>query len=221
MRTAGRLLAVLGVAVGATAGAPACGAETPAPRPPAAFGSRSPERCGEDEVREFFCDELLPLVSSLSAPEPYQSCPAATPPGAGWVDPLPSVAGFDSDYTAYMRRRTPPGHTCCYSWCSPLTVREEPEPAADLGCRHPLAVRESFCFDELEGGTSVPVDAAHPGCPEALQPPRNVAFSAPSAVPFSQAATAARRRYGFRECCYEWCSVGAPVPVVPKREKRR
>ncbi|MCC6217748.1 MAG: hypothetical protein IT376_23015 [Polyangiaceae bacterium] len=221
MTHAGRWLATL-IAVGAGATlAPACGAGAPAPRPPAAFGARSPERCAEDEIREYYCDELLPLASSLAAPEPYGSCPATVEPRAGRVEPLPAMAGFDSDYTAYMRRRTPPGHTCCYSWCSPLAVREPRDPPDDLGCRHPLAIRESFCFDELEGGASSPADGAYPGCPAALEPPRGVAFSAPPVVPFSPNATAGRRRYGFRECCYEWCSVGAPVPIAPKDDRSR
>ena len=32
------------------------------------------------------------------------------------------VALFDEDYTAYIRRRMPPGHSCCYSWCGPIRL---------------------------------------------------------------------------------------------------
>ena len=84
--------------------------------PRGSMWSHSPPVCGVDEVREYRCEELLPREHALSAPEPYDACPASVETQDGVHEPTPPVALFDADYTEHIRRRMPPGHSCCYSW---------------------------------------------------------------------------------------------------------
>src|SRR5687768_5850721 len=39
--------------------------------------TNSPPVCGEDEVREYQCEELLPISPAMPAAAPYQNCPAS------------------------------------------------------------------------------------------------------------------------------------------------
>jgi hypothetical protein len=191
----------------------ACSKEQPPPFSPPGdkkYWTHSPKLCGVDEVREFFCDELVPLASSLPAADPYANCPGSIERHVGLHQPLPPVALFDEDYTAYIRRRMPPGHSCCYSWCGPIRLREPSEVLPNAGCNSPLAFRETYCFEQPESGTSRPAGAGFERCPIAIGPPEGAAFSVPKAAPFDQQTTWQRKQQGFRQCCYSWCS-NAPV----------
>lgn len=170
----------------------------------------SPARCAVDEVREYYCDELLPLESAKPAPEPYANCPGVIDNHFGDIDPSPVVAAFDASYTRHIRLRQPPGHSCCYSWCSevPLVDGEAIDPQAR--CAHRLAVRETYCFDEPEQGTSEPARAPFELCPEAIKPPEGVVFYSPVGAHFDPIETATKRQQGFRSCCYAWCSIAPP-----------
>jgi hypothetical protein len=208
------------------AGAPAvaalvaCSSSTPSndtPRSPAGVWSHSPEVCGADEVREYQCEELISVTPAMPAPHPYESCPMNLDGATGVHAPAPPVTLFDTDYTAHIRKRAPPGHSCCYSWCSRLKVveREQVPPAA--GCDGGHQMREQYCFDELEGGTTQPAPEPFARCPAAVTPPEGVAFSAPKAAPFDVSVTATRRAQGFKECCYGWCSQAPPEPTKEKK----
>jgi hypothetical protein len=191
----------------------ACSKEQPprfAPPGDKKYWTHSPKLCGVDEVREFYCDELVPLASSLPAADPYANCPGSIERHVGLHQPLPPVALFDEDYTAYIRRRMPPGHSCCYSWCGPIRLREPSEVLPNAGCNSPLAFRETYCFEQPESGTSRPAGAGFERCPNAIGPPEGAAFSVPKAAPFDQQTTWQRKQQGFRQCCYSWCS-NAPV----------
>src|SRR4051812_40523440 len=78
--------------------------------------------CGQDEVREYFCDDLLPLSSSRPAPEPYDNCPATADLRHGSFKAVGRIAGFDQSFTEYTRKRVTPGHSCCYGWCAKVKV---------------------------------------------------------------------------------------------------
>lgn len=169
--------------------------------------ANSPPVCPVDQVREYFCDGLLPLSSALPAPAPYSNCPSTIEHHEGYHKPRPPVAVFDSSYTGYIRKRHPPGHNCCYSWCAPVTVKSLADVLPEAGCNQPLAIRETYCFPTLEGGTSAPASDQLPRCPVAIQPPEGVAFSVPPAAPLDLTTTGQRRSQGFDECCYGWCSV--------------
>jgi hypothetical protein len=98
-RSFGRGLVASGLAAGLLLTfAGACSKELP-PRftPPSdkKYWSHSPKLCGVDEVREFFCDELVPLTSSLPAADPYANCPGSIERHVGLHHPLPPVALFD------------------------------------------------------------------------------------------------------------------------------
>jgi hypothetical protein len=93
--------------------------------------------CGKDQVREYRCDALLPLHSALPAPEPYGACPGMIDVVAPIFVPLSRTAAFDAVHTEFMRRRAPPGHQCCYSWCA-----SHPEAAATSRSPFP---RSSAC----------------------------------------------------------------------------
>ena len=169
--------------------------------------------CGQDEVREYYCDELLPRQNALPAPEPFEACPGSIESHVGVLEPKPSVALFDADYTAHTRRRMPPGHSCCYSWCAPLKIaaREDIPPGARCDADHTM--HESWCVDEPESGTSEPMAQPFDRCPAAVTPPDGAVYSAPKAAPFDIAGTQMRRQVGFKECCYAWCSKAPPTAV--------
>jgi hypothetical protein len=196
----------------------ACGSSQPEARQPQdkAYWQHSPKQCARDEVREYFCDELLPLESALPAPEPYENCPASVESHVGVHQPVPPVAVFDADYTKHIRLRAPPGHSCCYSWCTALDLAD-PAKAPTALCQDPRAFRERYCLPELEGGTSAPVGGAYPSCPTAIVPPSGVSFARPEAAPFDPGITGERRGQGFQECCYGWCSIAPPGTGLEKQ----
>jgi hypothetical protein len=171
--------------------------------------------CAQDEVREYFCDDLLPLSSSRPAPEPYDNCPSTADLRHGSFEPVGQIARFDPSDTAYTRRRVQPGHSCCYSWCAKVKVADASQ-AAPVACRDSNGLHEGFCMRELEGGTSTPSASPYTRCPVAVKPPEVVAFSAPSSALLDAAQTGQRRRdMQLPECCYGWCSV-PPAGTVLK-----
>lgn len=185
-----------------------CGKPEPEPAGPARedFWTNSPRVCPIDEVREYFCDELLPLEAALPAPPPYSNCPSTIEHHVGFHGPRPPVAVFDGSYTEYIRKRTPPGHSCCYSWCAKVEVRSLEDVLPMAGCNDPMSMRETYCLPTLEGGTSRPASQSLPRCPVAIRPPEGVSFSVPPAAPLDMVVTGERRSRGFDECCYGWCS---------------
>ena len=185
-----------------------CGKAEPPPASPPSddFWTNSPKVCAVDQVREYFCDGLLPLESALPAPPPYSNCPSTVEHHEGFHGPRPPVAVFDESYTEHIRKRMPPGHNCCYSWCATVEVRSLEEVLPMAGCNDSMAMRETYCLPTLEGGTSRPASDALPRCPVAIQPPEAVSFSVPPAAPLDMVATSERRSRGFDECCYGWCS---------------
>lgn len=162
--------------------------------------------CGPDQVREYYCDGLLPMSTALGAPAPYDSCPAGIEAPAGAYPRREHVARFDATYTEWARRRAQPGHTCCYSWCSDLKVADVADVLPYAGCDKPGAMRENYCFPELESGTSTPAPAPLDRCPLAVRPPESVSFSVPKAAPLDLAESGARHQRGDGSCCYGWCS---------------
>lgn len=166
-------------------------------------------------MREYFCDDLLPLSSSRPAPEPYDNCPATTDVRQGSFKAIGRIAGFDPGYTDYTRKRVQPGHSCCYGYCAKVKVAD-PGLASPAACRDVNGMHESFCMRELEGGTSRPAQTPFDRCPAALKPPEVVAFSAPNAALLDAAQTAQRRReIQLADCCYGWCSI-TPAGTVLK-----
>lgn len=190
------------------------GSETAAARA-AARQSDPGAPCAEDEVREYFCDDLLPLSSSRPAPEPYDNCPATTDIRHASFTAVGRIAGFDQSFTDYTRKRVPPGHSCCYGWCAKVKVAD-PSVAAPAACRDASGLYESFCMRELEGGTSQPAASPFERCPAALKPPEVVAFSSPNSALLDATRTGQRRRdMQLADCCYGWCSK-APAGTVLK-----
>ena len=186
----------------------ACGTS---PRGAASPSARSGSpACGVDEVREYYCDDFLPLESSMPAPAPYETCPdsVANPPSEH--EPPPRVGVFDKSYTEYTRRRAPPGHSCCYSWCSKVTLADPANPAAQAACHTGTAFREEYCMSELESGTQTPGPPPYDRCPQAIVPPKKAVFSVPEAALLDPALTSAHRTKGQPECCYAWCSQAPP-----------
>lgn len=177
--------------------------------------------CAQDEVREYFCDDLLPLSSSRPAPEPYDNCPGAVDIRASSYPAIGHVAGFDQGYTEYTRKRVQPGHSCCYSWCTKVALGD-PSKGAAPQCRDAYGMRESFCMRELEGGTSEPSNEPYGRCPAAVKPPEEAAFSAPASALFDAAATTQRRHdTKLPECCYGWCSKAPPGTMLKAHPKTR
>jgi len=170
-----------------------------------------PVACGGDQVREYRCEALLPLSSALPAPEPYGACPGVIDVIDPTYVPVTNTAGFDAPHTEFMRRRAPPGHQCCYSWCGRLEVARVSEVPPGSRCNEPLAFPEKFCMPEPEGAVSTE-RAASPfeRCAAAVRPPQGAAFSVPSAALLQPALTNERRGLGFTECCYAWCSIAPP-----------
>ena len=175
--------------------------------------------CAEDEAREYSCDDLLPLSSSRPAPEPYDNCPGSVDIRPGAYQPIGRVAGFDTAFTEYTRKRVQPGHSCCYSWCAKVIVAD-PGHAAPAQCRDAYGMHESFCLRELEGGTSEPGPSPYGRCPVALKPPEGSAFSSPPSALIDLAQSAQRRQdTKLPECCYAWCSK-APAGTVLKAQPK-
>lgn len=188
-----------------------CGSEKPPPERPRVYWSNSPPQCPVDHTREFFCDDLAPLTSGRPAPPPYESCPVESESHDGLFEPVPPVSVFDPTYTAHVRLRAPPGHSCCYSWCSRLELPVLSAREQWLSCKTVSAFREQFCIAEPELGTSAPANAYFPKCPAAIVPPEKAVFAVPSAAGFDAAATWDRRSHGQRDCCYAWCSQAPPA----------
>ncbi len=167
--------------------------------------SGPPPACHKDEVREYFCDDLLPFTSEQPAPEPYQTCPRSVRVQGNIFAPTSSWARFDTDRTAWTRKRVPPGHACCYSWCSTLVVGDVD--AVDVNsCRQPNAMAERLCISGAENGLSDAAAAPNESCSAAVVPPPGVAFTPPKAAGLDLQATAEKRALGLTDCCYGWCS---------------
>jgi hypothetical protein len=167
--------------------------------------SGPPPGCRKDEVREYFCDDLLPFDSEDAAPVPYQTCPSNVDVKGNVFPPTSSRARFDIPRTEWTRKRAPPGHACCYSWCSTLAVGDVDEIDA-TACQQPNAMPEHLCISAVEAGVSEEAAAPNEGCSLAVVPPPGVAFRAPKAAGLDVRATAEKRAQGLSECCYGWCS---------------
>jgi hypothetical protein len=167
--------------------------------------SGPPPTCHKNEVREYFCDDLLPFNSEKAAPEPYQTCPSNVDVKGNVYPPTSSIARFDGARTEWTRKRVPPGHACCYSWCSTLAVAEV-ELVDATSCQQPNAMPERMCISAAEAGVSDAAAAPNDGCAVAVVPPPGVAFTPPKAAGLDLQATAEKRGQGLSECCYGWCS---------------
>jgi hypothetical protein len=164
-----------------------------------------PPPCNKDEVREYLCDDLLPFTKEKAAAEPYNTCPSKLDVKGNVFKPTSSVARFDQARTEWTRKRVPPGHACCYSWCSTLVVADTDD--VDAGaCQQPNAMRERLCISSAEAGVSDAAAAPNEGCAAAVTPPASVAFTPPKAAALDLQATAEKRSQGVAECCYGWCS---------------
>lgn len=164
-----------------------------------------PPPCERDEVREYLCDDLLPVSSETPAPEPYQTCPANVGVKGNVFPTAATWARFDVARTEWTRKRVPPGHACCYSYCSKLAVADIDwvDPSS---CQQPNAMPERLCISGAEAGVSEPAASPHEDCAEAVAPPPGVAFTPPKAAALDVQVTAERRAQGLSECCYGWCS---------------
>ncbi|MCA9631656.1 MAG: hypothetical protein KC766_28565, partial [Myxococcales bacterium] len=152
-------------------------------------------------------EELLPRASSRPAPAPYENCPSFVEDPAGQLSDAPPNATFDKQYTAYTRKRMPPGHSCCYSWCSRLSVIDPASFDAYAGCSSALAIRETLCVESPESGTTQPAPQPFDACPTAIQPPAGASFSVPQGAIFDLETSTQKRSQGFNQCCYSWCSI--------------
>lgn len=164
-------------------------------------------RCEPDESREYYCEDLLPRASSRPAPAPYESCPSYVEDPAGELADAPPNAAFDKQYTAYTRKRMPPGHSCCYSWCSKVEVVATESFNAYAACDSALAMRETLCFEAPESGTSQPAPQPYDACPTAVKPPPGSSFAVPQGAIFDLETSTQKRAQGFNQCCYSWCSI--------------
>ncbi len=167
--------------------------------------SGAPPPCHKNEVREYFCDDLLPLSSEKPAPEPYQTCPGSVGLKGNIFVPTSSSARFDIPRTTWTRKRVPPGHACCYSWCSTLVVGDVAQIDVN-SCRQPNAMAEHLCVSAAENGVSDAAAAPNERCSAAVVPPAGVAFTPPKAAGLDLQATAEKRGQGLSDCCYGWCS---------------
>lgn len=199
----------INVVHGLVATALACGRRE-APLGPPQTEKGDGQVCARDWAREYLCDELLPLGSSLPAPPPYTNCPSTVEGAYGELEARSRVIVFDPSYTRYTRHRLPPGNTCCYSWCSQVTIVDPNRVDPYARCRHPLAMRETYCVDELESGTSTPGFPPYERCPRAISPPAARVFFAPGGALFDSVLTLQKRQQGFGQCCYAWCSLAPP-----------
>jgi hypothetical protein len=167
--------------------------------------SGPPPPCHKNEVREYFCDDLLPFANEKPAPEPYQTCPSNVGVKGNVFKATSSWARFDIPRTEWTRKRVPPGHACCYSWCSTLVTADVDE--VDVkSCQQPNAMPERLCISTAEAGVSEAAAAPNEQCAAAVVPPPGVAFTAPKAAGLDLQATAEKRSQGVSECCYGWCS---------------
>jgi hypothetical protein len=207
-----RSLAVAGL-LPCTFGFSACGGSVP---PPAAKAAHA-EACGVDMSREYFCEDLLPLATSMPAPAPYQACPSVLDNPTSDYDPGPSYGLFDVSYTEYTRKRAPPGHSCCFSWCNKVRISDPSLPSIQTACQTASAFREEYCMAEPEAGTSQPAGSPFDRCPSAIVPPPKAVFSAPDSAAFDAQATAAHRGKGQADCCYAWCSQAPPGSGILKK----
>jgi hypothetical protein len=165
--------------------------------------------CREDEVREYSCESLLPVQSARPAEEPYETCPSSLEVRDATFPPKTGVGDFDASRTEFVRRRSPPGQQCCYSWCGKLEV-VDPE-LVEERCREPLAFPESYCVTELESGTSEELaPSPFERCAAAIRPPPAAAFSVPRGARLDPALSSVRRQGGESLCCYSWCSIAPP-----------
>lgn len=194
-----------------------CGGATP--KKPAQTGHA--ETCGIDQTREYYCEDLLPLATSLPAPSPFEACPASIDEPTSEYDPAPAYGLFDTSYTVYTRKRAPPGHSCCYSWCNKVKLADPSAPSIRSACRTATAFREEYCMAEPEGGSSDPAGAPYDRCPSAIVPPAKSVFSAPDSAAFDVRATATHRVRGQRDCCYAWCSQAPPGSDILQRRARK
>jgi hypothetical protein len=184
----------------------ACGgAQQKGPESAAEDLSGPPPACHKDEVREYFCDDLLPFGSEKAAPPPYQTCPSNVGVKGNTFPATSSWARFDVPRTEWTRKRVPPGHACCYSWCSTLAVADV-ELVDAASCQQPNAMREKLCLSTAEAGVSDAAAAPNEACANAVTPPPGVAFTPPKAAALDLQATAEKRAQGLSECCYGWCS---------------
>jgi hypothetical protein len=164
-----------------------------------------PPPCHKNEVREYFCDDLLPYANDKPAPEPYQTCPSNVGVKGNVFPATSSWARFDIPRTEWTRKRVPPGHACCYSWCSLLKIGDVVE--VDVkSCQQPNAMPERLCISTAEAGVSESAAAPNENCAAAVVPPPGVAFTPPKAAGLDLQATAEKRGQGVSECCYGWCS---------------
>jgi hypothetical protein len=188
----------------------ACSSGSPPPPPPSSEQALAPLRCSEDQAREFQCEAFLPLGTTLAAPAPFEQCPVAMDIGFSAYTTSSTLARFDPGYTQYIRRRSSPGHNCCYSWCSDVEIAEPSEVDGQL-CRSPLAFVESYCLTEFEADSSGAMSAPPlDRCPAAIVPPAATSFSVPKAAGLDLRMTGARRAQQRPECCYSWCSLAPP-----------
>src|SRR4051794_39125857 len=67
-----------------------CGSSTQNTKAQAAHA----EACGVDHSREYFCEDLLPIASSMPAPAPYEACPAELDDPTSEYEPGPSFGLF-------------------------------------------------------------------------------------------------------------------------------
>jgi hypothetical protein len=176
--------------------------------------------CAPDQVREYFCDDLLPLTSAVPAPAPYENCPGVLPLRPTGFKAVAALASFDPPFTEYTRRRVAPGHACCYGVCTAVTLAS-PSSAKPAACSDRNALPESFCMREPETGTSASAASPFDHCPAAVRPPEAGAFAVPEAALLNSTATATRRQQTrLSDCCYTWCSK-APVGTVLTQPKTR
>ncbi len=167
--------------------------------------SGPPPPCLKDEAREYFCDDLLPISNERPAPEPCQTCPGTVGVKGNVFAATSSWARFDIPRTEWTRKRVPPGHACCYSWCSKLVLADVDQVDA-ASCQQPNAMPERLCISAAEAGVSDAAAAPNEQCAQAVTPPAGVAFTPPKAAGLDLRATAERRGQGLSECCYGWCS---------------
>lgn len=207
------LLVLVGVLVALDLGA--CGKPSVRPKGEKDAAAAGPARCGVDEVREYACEALIPVQSSLPAPEPYDTCPNSWEVRDAAFPPKDGTGTFDPRRTEWVRSRVPPGQQCCFSWCGKLQVVDA-EAVVDR-CRQPLAFAESYCTSELESGTKGDL-AASPfdRCALAIRPPEASVFSVPEGAFLDPSLSATRRKGGENLCCYSWCSIAPPGMTIPK-----
>lgn len=168
-----------------------------------------PPPCHRNEVREYFCDDLLPFNNDKPAQEPYQTCPGSVGVKGNVFPPTSTWARFDIPRTEWTRKRVPPGHACCYSWCSKLAIGDVDDVDANA-CKQAHTMPERLCISTAEAGVSDAAASPNEACATAVVPPPGVAFTPPKAAALDLQATAEKRAQGVSECCYGWCS---KVPI--------